>query len=143
MVKISIYQTKISTKKTFLVPGLKTRSRIAQKQPYKGVLRKKYSENIQQFYRRTPAPKCDFNKVADWNRTTALVFSCKFAAYFQNNFSQKHLWRAVSSDIVLKGINPTQELEDSDKTILHIKTVSNEFEADRLKYYIQQCNGKK
>ena len=45
-------------------------------------------------YRRTPLPKCDFNKVA--NLTLAWVFSCKFAAYFQNTFSQKHLWMAAS-----------------------------------------------
>ena len=34
-------------------------------------------------------PKCDFNKVAlqlYWNHTSAWVFSCKFAAYFQNTF---------------------------------------------------------
>ena len=35
--------------------------------------------------------KCDFNKVAKqlqlyWNRTSVWVFSCKFAAYFQNTF---------------------------------------------------------
>ena len=30
-----------------------------QKQPSRGVLRKKYSENMQQSYRRTPMPKCD------------------------------------------------------------------------------------
>ena len=44
-------------------------------------------------------PKCDFNKVAKqlyWNCTSALVFFCKFAAYFQNTFSQKHLWRGAS-----------------------------------------------
>ena len=35
-----------------------------QKQPSRGVLRKKYSENMQQIYRRTPIRKCDFNKVA-------------------------------------------------------------------------------
>ena len=29
-----------------------------------GVLRKRSSENMQQIYRRTPMPKCDFNKVA-------------------------------------------------------------------------------
>ena len=42
--------------------------------------------------------KCDFNKVAKqlyWNRTSAWVFSCKFAAYFQNTFSQEHLWVAA------------------------------------------------
>ena len=50
----------------------------------------KYAAN----YRRTPMPKCDFNKVAKlkqlyWNRTSARVFSCKFAAYFQNTFFQR------------------------------------------------------
>ena len=30
----------------------------------RGVLRKRCSENMQQIYRRTPMPKCDFNKVA-------------------------------------------------------------------------------
>ena len=28
------------------------------------VLKKRYSENMQQMYRRAPMPKCDFNKVA-------------------------------------------------------------------------------
>ena len=28
--------------------------------------------------------------------TSAWVFSCKFATYFQNTFSTKHLWMAVS-----------------------------------------------
>ena len=47
-------------------------------------------KNMQQIYRRTPMPKCDFNKVTlqlYWNRTLAWVFSCKYAAYFQNTFS--------------------------------------------------------
>ena len=35
--------------------------------------------------RRTPMPKYDFNKVR--NRISAWVFTCKFAAYFQNTFS--------------------------------------------------------
>ena len=33
-----------------------------QKQPSRGVLRKRCSENMQQIYRRTPMPWCDFNK---------------------------------------------------------------------------------
>ena len=37
---------------------------VLQKQPSRGVLRKRCSENMQQIYRRTPMPKCDFNKVA-------------------------------------------------------------------------------
>ena len=62
----------------------------AQKQPSRGVHRKRCSENIQQIYRGTPMPKCDFNKVAKqfyWNHTLAWVFSCKFAAYFKKSFS--------------------------------------------------------
>ena len=35
-----------------------------QKQPSRGVLKKRYSEKIQQNYGRTPMPKCDFDKVA-------------------------------------------------------------------------------
>ena len=35
-----------------------------QKQPSRGVLRKRCYENIQQIYRKTPIPKRDFNKVA-------------------------------------------------------------------------------
>ena len=70
-----------------------------KKQPSRGVLIKRCSENMQQICRRTPIPKCDFNKVAKelyWNHTLAWVFSCKFNAYFQNIFSLEHLWRAAS-----------------------------------------------
>ena len=35
-----------------------------QKEPLRGVPRKRCSENMQRIYRRTPVPKCDFNKVA-------------------------------------------------------------------------------
>ena len=59
------------------------------KQPFRGVLSKRCSENIHQIYKRIPIPKCDFDKVGKqpyWNRTSALVFSYKFAAYFQNTF---------------------------------------------------------
>ena len=46
--------------------GLKHRKTISekQKQPSRGVLRKRCSQNMQQIYKRTPMPKCDFNKVA-------------------------------------------------------------------------------
>ena len=37
---------------------------VLQKQPFRGVLRKRCSENKKQIYRKTPMPKCDFNKVA-------------------------------------------------------------------------------
>ena len=35
-----------------------------QKQPSRGVLKKRCSENMQQIYRRTRIPKRDFSKVA-------------------------------------------------------------------------------
>ena len=37
---------------------------VFQKQPSRGVLKKRCSENMQQIYIRTPMPNCDFNKVA-------------------------------------------------------------------------------
>ena len=43
---------------------LNTKFPIKQKQPPRGVPRKRCSEIMQQIYRRTPMPKCDFNKVA-------------------------------------------------------------------------------
>ena len=63
---------------------------VRQKQSFRGVLRKRCSEIMLQIYRRTPKPKCDFYKAAKqfyWNYTLVRVFSCKFAAYFQNTFS--------------------------------------------------------
>ena len=61
---------------------------IIQRQHSRGVLRKSFSENMQQIYR-TLMPKCDFNKVAlqlYWYRTSARVFPCKFAIYFRKRF---------------------------------------------------------
>ena len=69
------------------------------------VLRKNCSENMQPIYRRTPIPMCDFNIVAKWlywNHTSAWVFSCKFAVYFQNTFSWEHPGRAASVHSVSK-----------------------------------------
>ena len=60
-----------------------------QKQPSRGVLRKSCSENMQQIYRRTHMPKCDFALRHAYS-------PIKLAAYFQNTFSQEHLWRATS-----------------------------------------------
>ena len=37
-----------------------------------------------------------------WNHTLTWVFSCKLAAYFQNTFSQEHLWTPASDVIPLK-----------------------------------------
>ena len=54
------------------------------RQPRIGVLKKRYSEIMQQIYRRTLMSNCDFNKVAKQlylNNTSTWVFSCKFSAY--------------------------------------------------------------
>ena len=62
---------------------------IAQKQPSKGALRKRCSENMQQIYRRTLMPECDVNKAAlqlYGNHNSTWVFSSKIAVYFQNTF---------------------------------------------------------
>ena len=40
-----------------------------QKQSSRGDLKKRYSEKMQQIYRRAPMPKCDFNKVANCKAT--------------------------------------------------------------------------
>ena len=42
----------------------RTKVLFRQKQPSRGVLRKRCSENMQEIYRRTPMPTCDFNKIA-------------------------------------------------------------------------------
>ena len=68
-------------------------------QPSKSVFIKSCSENMQQIYCRTSIPKCDFNNVAEqryWNHASPWLFSCKFAAYFQNTFSKENLWSAAS-----------------------------------------------
>ena len=86
---------------------INTKSLKVQTQPSRGVHRKRCPENMQPTYRRTPMPKCDFNKVAlslYWNRTSARVFSCKFAAYFQNTFSKKHLWTAASESSHIENV---------------------------------------
>ena len=62
---------------SFLVLSVWIFFSFVQKQPSKGVPRKRCSENMQQIYRRTPMPNCDFNKVAKqlyWNHTSTWVF---------------------------------------------------------------------
>ena len=60
-----------------------------QKQSSGGVLKKRCSENMQQIYRRTPMPKCDFNKVASelyLNRTSAWVSPVNLLRNFRTPF---------------------------------------------------------
>ena len=87
-----------------------------QKQPSRGVLNKSCSENMHQAFRRTSMPKCDFDKVAMqlyWNYTLAWVFSCKFAAYFQNTSFLERLWVGASTFWVFTEIH-WQKFLDSD-----------------------------
>ena len=68
---------------------------IVRKQPSRGVLRKRCSENMLQIYR-TPMPKCDFNKVAKqlyWSHTSAWVFSCKLREPLDGCFWQFQILR--------------------------------------------------
>ena len=85
------------------IPRYALKKEEGQKQSSRGVPRKRCSENMQQIYWRTPMQKSDFNKVAKqlyWNHTSPWVLSCKFAAYFQNTFSNEHLWVAASGKII-------------------------------------------
>ena len=93
-----------------------------------GILQNRCFEDIRQIYRRTPIPKCDFNKFAQqlyWNYTSIWVLSCKFAAYFQTTFFYKNTFggnTSVYSYCTLylahkKDINPytAQKMRFSDK----------------------------
>ena len=54
---------------------------------------------MQQNYKRTPMPKCEYSNVAlqlYWNHPSEWVFSCKVYEYFQKTFSNEHLWMAAS-----------------------------------------------
>ena len=71
------------------------RSLNGQKQPLRGVLGKRCSENMQQIYRRAIMPKCDFNKVALQlyrNHTLEWVFSCKFGQTFAGSYWKSKLF---------------------------------------------------
>ena len=54
-----------------------------QKQPSIGVLIERCFENMQEIYRRTNVPKCDFNNVT-----------------LQNSRSYEHLWRVASGNTI-------------------------------------------
>ena len=57
--KVTNFKTKSCTQRDLLAPESNN-----QKQPSRGVLGKSCSKNMHQIYRRTPMPKCDFNKIA-------------------------------------------------------------------------------
>ena len=83
---------------------------------------------MQQIYRRTPIPKCDFNKIAlqlYWNHTSARVFSCKFAAYLQNTFFYEHL-RTAASGYRRYRINSQTQINFTTKQ--HLKDWENHYQ---------------
>ena len=62
-----------------------------QKKPSRGVARKRCSENMQQIYRRTPMPNCDFNKVAKQRFEITLRHGCSpliFLHIFRTSFTK-------------------------------------------------------
>ena len=68
------------------------------------VLWKRCSENMQQIYRKTPIPSVISFHASAW------VFSCKFAANFQNIFLYEHLWRAAFEQILYKAHSQTSQI---------------------------------
>ena len=85
LVKLLKFKQVLFTSLSFIINKLKIlcqtfdRSRSnCQKQPSKGVLMKGCSNNMQQIYRRTPMPKCDFNKVENNFIEIALGHGCSF-----------------------------------------------------------------
>ena len=64
---------------------------------------KKCSAYILQNYGRIPMRKNDFNKVAMWNHTFALLISCKSSVYLQNIFFEEHHWGRTFENIYCSG----------------------------------------
>ena len=56
-----------------------------QKQPFRGALEKRCSDNIQHTYRRISMPKCDFNEVAKHR-----CFSVTFARFLRTSLFKEH-----------------------------------------------------
>ena len=57
---LAYFKKKESSLETRNTPSSKCTSEAASRR----IHRKRCSENVQQIYRRTPMPKCDFNKIA-------------------------------------------------------------------------------
>ena len=67
---------------------LKNKNRSVQKQPPRGVPMKRCSENMQEIYRRTPMPKCNFFiEIAFWHSCSRVNLLHIFRAPFPRNTS--------------------------------------------------------
>ena len=72
-----------------------------QKQPSRGVLRKRYSENMQQIYRRTSMPKCDFNKdeeLAEKVRKYPCLYD-KASEHYKDKRKVANAWKRVDEQL--------------------------------------------
>ena len=108
-----------------------------EKQPSRSVRRKMCSEYMLEIYKRAPMPKCNFNKVAlqvFWIRFSAWVFSSKFAANFQNTFSQEHLWKAASESSPVKLFISITVQAGNNFQVLFLQTFS--WEGKRMSKFI-------
>ena len=69
-----------------------------KRQPFRGVLRKRRSENMQQIYGKTSMPNCYFDKIAlqlYWNRTSHGCSLVNLLHIFKTPFP-KNTWRVAS-----------------------------------------------
>ena len=74
-----------------------------QKQSSRGALIKKCSQNMQQIYRKTPMPKCDFNKVRNFIEITLRrgCFPVNFLHIFRTRFPKNTSWRPLVTQILI------------------------------------------
>ena len=64
-----------------LMPVMNKIGQTVQKQPFRGVLMKRCSENMQQIYRRTPMAKSNFKKIALQFNMGVLKICCIFSGH--------------------------------------------------------------
>ena len=82
-----------------------------QKQPPRGVLKKRCPGNMQQIYRRTPMPKCDFNKVASNFIEITLWHGC--SAVNLLHIFRRSLPRNTPAWLLLKFVTTMQQVKCS------------------------------
>ena len=88
-----------------------SRNNNDQKQPSRGVLRKRCSEKMQQIYRRTAMPKCNFNNAAKqlywnqiWHECSPVILLPIFRILFPKNTSGRLLLNDKSKLVILMSL---------------------------------------
>ena len=107
--KCSFASTTDYGKKIFVVGDnqMKRIKRKRQRQPSRGVPRKRFSENMEQIYRRITMQNCDFNKVAR-NFIEITLWQCCSPVTLLHIF-RTHFLRNTSGWLVLKRFNNSFE----------------------------------